>query len=319
MDYKKSYIENLKLPDDTKRHFKEKFFSSKEVHTKIENLNLRINKFINWKLEKKKEKSVLLLTDKNKKITFFIASDLTDYNGLKNFSFWQNKNFSYQSVINKYYRIIEKLPYDKLIKPLELTTKWRLTIGLGIASVYETSITLHHIYGIPYIPGSAVKGVVRSYIIQEFFGREEQDLKNAEKKAMENEAFVNIFGSQKQEGGIIFFDAFPIEAPSIEPDIMNVHYPNYYSGEEPPTDYQNPNPIYFLTVRGKFKFVIAARKGSLNEDKYIFSPPKDYQPQEGNNYVKGTIMWWLYEALSVRGIGAKTAVGYGRMKDSKDK
>ena len=45
-----------------------------------------------------------------------------------------------------------------------------MVVGLGGESVYETSITLHHIYGIPYIPASSIKGVVRSWIITEVFG-----------------------------------------------------------------------------------------------------------------------------------------------------
>ena len=61
--------------------------------------------------------------------------------------------------------------YDHCIKKisqvssLSLTLSCRLIVGLGAASVYETSMTLHHIYGIPYLPGSAIKGVTRSYRI----------------------------------------------------------------------------------------------------------------------------------------------------------
>ena len=34
----------------------------------------------------------------------------------------------------------------------------RLSIGLGAEGVLETAITLHHTYGVPYIPGSASRG-----------------------------------------------------------------------------------------------------------------------------------------------------------------
>ena len=44
----------------------------------------------------------------------------------------------------------------------EMSVDWRLVVGLGGAAVYETAMTLHHVYGIPYLPGSAVKGVTRS-------------------------------------------------------------------------------------------------------------------------------------------------------------
>lgn len=204
----------------------------------------------------------------------------------------------------------------------KLSLFWRMAVGLGNESVYETSITLHHIYGIPYIPASSIKGIVRSYIIQEYFdnGSEEP----AEYRALHDETFCKIFGTAKETkiknkngkefkaisplmkdgkptdhiGLVTFFDAFPTQEPKIEPDIMNVHYPDYYNGSEPPTDYQNPNPIPFLTVKDTpFQFIIGSKKEKLENLKI------------GNK----TITDWLIEALQNNGIGAKTAVGYGRM------
>src|SRR5450755_4152288 len=45
-------------------------------------------------------------------------------------------------------------------------TNGRMVIGLGDESVLETSIALHHTYGVPYIPGSALKGLAASYARQ---------------------------------------------------------------------------------------------------------------------------------------------------------
>jgi CRISPR-associated protein Cmr6 len=39
----------------------------------------------------------------------------------------------------------------------------RLAVGLGAPSVLETGIALHRVYGIPYLPGSAIKGLTRHY------------------------------------------------------------------------------------------------------------------------------------------------------------
>jgi len=44
-------------------------------------------------------------------------------------------------------------------------TKSRLIVGLGDESVYETSIRLHRNYGVPYIPGSALKGITKHIVI----------------------------------------------------------------------------------------------------------------------------------------------------------
>ncbi|MCO6492720.1 MAG: type III-B CRISPR module RAMP protein Cmr6 [Phaeodactylibacter sp.] len=198
------------------------------------------------------------------------------------------------------------------VSPSVFTPDWRLVVGLGGESVYETSITLHHVYGIPYIPGSSVKGVVRSWIITSYFGNHDEndlkiaaDLKKAEERAQKHPGFIDWFGSQDQAGKITFFDAFPTETPLIEPDIMNVHYQNYYSdnkGRTAPTDYQRTNPIPFLTVSGSpFQFIVGANKKTLIEDKTIQDK---------------SIVAWLKDALESHGIGAKTAVGYGYLKPS---
>src|SRR5579883_52355 len=41
--------------------------------------------------------------------------------------------------------------------------KGRMAVGLGGGSVIETHITLHRTYGVPYIPGSALKGLALRY------------------------------------------------------------------------------------------------------------------------------------------------------------
>jgi CRISPR-associated protein Cmr6 len=48
---------------------------------------------------------------------------------------------------------------------------WRLVIGFGGASPLETGMTLHRLYGFPYLPASAVKGITRSYWITQIADR----------------------------------------------------------------------------------------------------------------------------------------------------
>jgi len=128
------------LPNDTNIRVKK---------LRVENLRLLLNKFIIQNYNIKKGKYEFKLEK------FF------------------SPTFSYFSY---YYNNLSKLPIVK--KEFELTTNWKLSIGLGAVSVYETSITLHHIYGVPYIPASAIKGSLRSYIIiDEFEGNEKEALK----------------------------------------------------------------------------------------------------------------------------------------------
>ena len=167
---------------------------------------------------------------------------------------------------------------------------WRMIIGLGGEHVQETNMTLDHVYGIPYISGSAFKGVVRSWVIQEIFS-------NDENCAMKDSTFLSVFGNQKSSGKVQFLPAYPIDNVSLSLDIMNPHFPDYYTGTNLPTDTQNPIPINFLTVRQTpFRFVILAREQAL------IDTAKD----------------WIDKTLRYRGLGAKTASGYGYFRKQYD-
>ena len=227
----------------------------------------------------------------------------------------------------------------------EGTIDWRLIVGLGNESVYDTSMTLHHVYGIPYIPASAVKGIVRSWIIIERFGQDE-------KKAIKDKGFCDVFGCPKKikdtpsyyeeerQGKVWFFDAFPLSKSEIEVDIMNPHYGGYYNSTnpEPPADYLKPNPITFLTVGEKdraenplrFQFLIGIKgtdNAPIGENSKLFKDTngepikvrsKDVSvlvDASADTPLSAICEAWLKKALEEHGIGAKTAVGYGYMKD----
>jgi len=161
--------------------------------------------------------------------------------------------------------------------------EWRMVVGLGRASVLETGITLHHLYGLPIIPGSALKGLARSYALL----NEECD--------EDDPLFADVFGAVKEPrraGGVIFFDALPTSTPRFQLDVMNPHYGEYYRGQSPPADYLSPTPIYFLTVtRTSFLFALAAR--------------------DGRQEWLGAAADWLRKGLETMGVGAKTTAGYG--------
>ena len=182
------------------------------------------------------------------------------------------------------------------------TVDWRLVVGLGSEHVQETNMTLHHIYGIPYIPGSGVKGVLNHWWFQELQAK--KDFIDGKGNVNETEAmkdseyldYIKTFGSQEQRGEVQFLDAYP-EKVQFKTDIMNPHYSDYYSEKSPPTDHQNPRPILFLTIeKTSFRFAFLAK------DKKFLTKLKDR----------------LQEALELKGVGAKTAVGYGYFRCFKD-
>lgn len=171
------------------------------------------------------------------------------------------------------------------------TTSWRFVSGLGMEHVLETGFAWHRILGVPYLPGSSVKGMIRAWA--------EID---AGKDKNKEEVVRRLFGprckdpeEQPDTGSLIVFDAIPSEKPVLEVDIMNPHYGKYYQGDGPPADYLNPTPIFFLTVAANvsFEFALAPRIKNSDSDDL----------KEGFNFLK--------EALKHIGAGAKTAVGYG--------
>jgi CRISPR-associated protein Cmr6 len=194
-------------------------------------------------------------------------------------------------------------------KQLQFIPDWRLTVGLGQASVYETSISLHHIYGIPYIPASSIKGVLRNWIITTLFDGVEG---NETVGALADQGFCRIFGSPvgsirgEYHGDVHFFDAFPMTEPKVIPDIMNPHFGPYYaddSDEHPPADYYSPVPVFFLAVEGTTFTIICGvpkeKNAPIESGVFANKRPLDVALSK------------LRECLAEHGVGAKTAIGYG--------
>ncbi len=195
-----------------------------------------------------------------------------------------------QSAYNRWYTMMSAMKATLFNASLD----WRMVIGLGGESVLETDITLHHLYGIPFIPASALKGLTRAYLTGEVEGYRSDKIDN------DNEEVKRIFGSQEHAGTVIFFDAMPTDGKvAFVLDIMNPHYSEYYAGNKPPTNDQNPVPVTFLTITNTtFTFALATRNAS--KEQHV----KDLEQVKA----------WLQEALQKYGVGGKTSAGYGYFK-----
>lgn len=249
--------------------------------TEIDNLNLLFNRFV-WRWTAADRKGRWELKDQEK--THFLESDF-----LSNATKVNAKHDALKAYKARLRASLQSMhEFGLTIEQLEISTLWRLAVGMGYKGSMEIGITLHHIYGFPYIPATAVKGLTRAWAelvekadkatVGRIFGSETKDEKAAD---------------SNQLGSVLFFDAVPVEWPQMEVDIMNPHYPDYYRDPKnnPPGDWQNPVPIQFLAVapRTKFWFGLASKSA---ED---LSRAKQ----------------WLVSGLKELGIGAKTSAGYG--------
>jgi CRISPR-associated protein Cmr6 len=168
----------------------------------------------------------------------------------------------------------------------------RLIVGLGAESVLETSVTLHRTYGVPYLPGSALKGLAAAAAHRHLA---DPDWRKPGPDRPIGDSHRILFGNQDSSGYVTFHDALWIAAGEwlpLDPDVLTVHHPNYYaSGKEPAADWDSPIPVPFASAHGGFLLAVTG-------------PPA----------WADAALSLLTEALAEDGLGAKTAAGYGRFK-----
>jgi CRISPR-associated protein Cmr6 len=175
----------------------------------------------------------------------------------------------------------------------EATVLGRMAVGLGAESILETSIALHRTYGVPYVPGSALKGLAAAAAHQQL---QDEKWRKAREGTKIGDSHRLMFGDTENSGYVTFHDALWVPTGDTLPlnlDVMTVHHPKYYQATDnppPPADWDNPNPVTFLSARGTYLLAMTG-------------------PEEWAQ----AALRILKEALSRQGVGAKTAAGYGRM------
>ncbi len=177
---------------------------------------------------------------------------------------------------------------------------WRFVTGMGLPHPLENGFLWHTTLAVPYLPGSAVKGLIRAQ-----YEREHPD---------EKETLFAIFGSDDtvqntdaaKAGGVVFLDAIPATAPTISVDVMTPHYGKWYldggkprhDGANIPADWHNPVPVPFITAREiSLHLTLLPRPGAGIEAAVI-----------------DELLEMATRALRIYGAGAKTNAGYGRFR-----
>jgi CRISPR-associated protein Cmr6 len=220
----------------------------------------------------------------------------------------------YQVAFNRW-----KQSLPELTATTELQTVGRLIVGLGSENVLETGITLHHTYGMPWIPGSALKGLAAHYCHQ-VWGEQQPKFKKPTPE--EDQAYRKwldgkgpkpednyhrlLFGTTDESGCIIFHDGWFVPDSEKEPlklDVMTPHHTawNNVENPEPPTDFDSPTPVPFLSVSGKFLIAVS------------WCGPTSDQAVSWRDFA----MNCLRDALFHWGIGGKTSSGYGLFDETK--
>ncbi|WP_428268690.1 type III-B CRISPR module RAMP protein Cmr6 [Haliangium sp.] len=202
----------------------------------------------------------------------------------------------------------------------------RLLVGHGNPSPTEVGLSLHRTWGVPFIPGSALKGLLAHWAeitlgphedMNEderahrapWAGPERDERGNAVRRP--GEAYERVFGApplrgherSARRGKLVVHDALWLPGvdknsrtkAALAPDVLTVHQRRYYQGDEPwPSDGDDPIPVSFITVRPGTKFLFAVSSDDAE------------------------IADWAADALRCVlqdwGVGGKTAAGYGRFE-----
>ncbi len=201
------------------------------------------------------------------------------------------------------------------------------TTGLGNEHPLENGFAFLWPYGLPYLPGSGVKGVLRQ-ATRELEGGEwgESDWTDetiATIKTKNSKVDLTtmdiLFGKESQSGesehfrGVLsFWDVIPHLADhALQVEVMTPHQKHYYQDGESPHDSGSPIPITFLTLppESGFTFHVACDTTRLKQVAPSLLENNNEQAQW-----KALLQQAFTHAFDWLGFGAKTAVGYGSME-----
>ncbi len=214
--------------------------------------------------------------------------------------------------------------YKGMVVPFEATLGSRMMVNLAGGVVENAGIALDRCFGLPLIPGSAVKGITRVQALWEIhetkgdeklrllrlamllFGYGTHDLRGDfgwAGGAREAQAIAKEIGAQDFKGCACFLPAYPTTPANLVVDMVNPHYPKYYSGspDKPRAeDNENPIPNYFPAVEAGSAFGFAALLNRVPD-----------LPNITATGLLAQVKQWLERAVTRKGVGAKTAAGYG--------
>ncbi len=226
----------------------------------------------------------------------------------------------------------------------------RLMVNMAGGVMENAGLCLDR-FGLPCIPGSAVKGCARRMAIQQLleeatavpakvellvqialvFGWGQTEWSNEKRHGLFQSDFAYAVGDDSWAevstkarnqlpnvnhfGGLVgFLPAWPVNLPTVklplrvpdvgqlEMDIVTCHHMDYYSRKEKngalvmpvALDSEEPNPVKFPAVAAGHVFA------------FVLTPLRNCSPE-----LLSAAENWLKAGLSLFGLGAKTAAGYG--------
>jgi CRISPR-associated protein Cmr6 len=166
-----------------------------------------------------------------------------------------------------------------LARRLLLRSTTDFVLHLSSAGPLELGLAVHHVYGFPYIPGTAIKGLAHAVA------------------AAQNQTVADgLYGLQDAAGHVAILDGLPVKF-EVRRDVMTPHFPKWYQnqGGAKPDDKDNPVPIPFLSVAAGSEFEVVLIARSADTARPDLDAVEDH----------------IRQGCRERGLGAKTSAGYG--------
>jgi CRISPR type III-B/RAMP module RAMP protein Cmr6 len=202
-------------------------------------------------------------------------------------------------------------------RTLIVEAKTPCVLWLAAPTPLELGFCLHHTYGLPYLPGTGLKGLARAAMRRSLFGVPEAELASSPKhtvpepvqrevpepgKRNDRDPMDELFGKGGDKGWagkVDFLDGIPLENTLLELEVMSPHHAKYYQGQSGiPHDCEDPIPLPFLRIAPGSCFEIAlVARGNLAD--------------EGAESALRDAEKYLLQGLEEMGLGAKTSSGYG--------
>ncbi|MBT2288285.1 type III-B CRISPR module RAMP protein Cmr6 [Paenibacillus albidus] len=235
----------------------------------------------------------------------FYKQVITEYQAV-----WKQPNPWYDERYEQYKAALHKTLGTSRYIEFEMGSISPLLVGHGGVSALETSLMLHRVYGVPYIPGSAVKGFTAHYC-HRVLGQEDPAFLAG------GEYYTALFGTQDRAGYICYQDTWVTPATvgsALIEEVMTPHHQKYNSiqlqgkdqqQDSAPRDDDDPIPLPFLAVSAAFRILLTCPSDRISDE----------QAKQWLDIAEEVVAY----ALEHEGIGGKTNAGYGRMTKLKGK
>jgi len=185
---------------------------------------------------------------------------------------------------------------------------------------YKIGFFFDHVSGMPLIPGSSIKGMLRSFFPNKYKANNVSDayrerrikfiksilkIEETEIDELEEQIFSGILSDSSRQGTYkrdVFFDATPVKGDRL---FYSDYITPHIDKDGNPAPLKNPTPIKFLKVAPQVEYCFTFR---LNDSKLA----------SGVNITKESKLNLFQTIIEYAGLGAKTNVGYGQFVETEE-